>query len=112
MRNHAKIPIRMWIVSQGHKKFLVYMFFRGSVCCHFKKINEKKTIYRWLYYIPNIKLKIMLCYVKYGWKIYWEVWKFGLEKYGILKWKIYVLYIYVILSPKFKKFMMYSIWSV
>ncbi len=93
MRNHAKIPICMWIVSQGHKKFLVYMFFRGSVCCHFKKINgkkkktwENKNIYRWLYYIPNIKLKIIL-YEPFMLNMVWKsTERFGnlsLEKYGI-----------------------------
>ncbi len=53
----------MWIVSWLKKKFMycVYMY----VFCHFKKINEKKPwenifFYRWLYFIPNIKLKIML----------------------------------------------------
>ncbi len=62
------------------QKSVFLFYFRDS--CHFEKINEKnpeknKNIYRWLYYIPNIKLKIMLYepFVKYGLKIYWEVWK-------------------------------------
>ncbi len=43
--------------------YVLFFYFRDYVC-YFKKINEKlsenKTIYRWLYYIPIIKLKIML----------------------------------------------------
>ncbi len=31
---------------------------------------------------------LLTIYVKYGLKIYREVWKFESEKYGILKWKM------------------------
>ncbi len=56
-----------------------------------KKPWENKNIYRWLYCIPNIKLKIML-YEPFMLNMVWKsIERFGnlsLEKYGILKWKI------------------------
>ncbi len=71
----------MWIVSWLKKKFMycVYMY----VFCHFKKINEKKpwenifflqmTVLYTKYKAENNALWAI--YVKYGLKIYWEVWK-------------------------------------
>ncbi len=41
-----------------------------------KKTPEKLKIFTDDYYIPNIKLKMLTIYVKYGLKIYREVWKF------------------------------------
>ncbi len=77
-----KMPIRMWIVSRGHNKvksvFLLLFYFRDDVGCHFKKINENKNIYRWLYY-TKYKAEynaLLTIYAKYSPKIYWEVWKF------------------------------------
>ncbi len=82
-----------------HEKvyFFILFYFRDSVCCHFDKSNDKnpdkiKNIYRWLYYIPNIKVKIML-YEPYillnvVWKSTERFGNLSLEKYGILKWKM------------------------
>ncbi len=54
--------------------------------CYFKKINEKqnKNIYRWLYYIPNIKLKIML-YEPFMFNMVWK----STESFGYLSLEKY-----------------------
>ncbi len=66
--------------------FFIYFFYfilGTTVCCHFDKSNDKNPdkikIFTDDYYIPNIKVKIMLYepfFVKCGLKIYREVWKF------------------------------------
>ncbi len=73
----------------------VYIFYFRDYVCYFKKINEKlwenKTIYRWLYYIPIIKLKIMLnepFMLSMVWKSNERFGNLSLEKYLILKWKM------------------------
>ncbi len=110
MRKHAKHSMHMWIVSRRHKKsflcackslyflFIYYFlqYIRDSVCCHFEKINEKKKpekikIFTDYYYIPNIKLKIMLyepVMLNMVWKSTERFGNLSLEKYGILKWKM------------------------
>ncbi len=56
-----------------------------------KKNLENKNIYRCLYYIPNIKLKIMLYEPFVLNMVSKSTETFGnlsLEKYGIFKWKM------------------------
>ncbi len=55
------------------------------VFCHFKKINEKKPLRKYFFFLQMTVLytkyeaennALWTIYVKYGLKIYWEVWKF------------------------------------
>ncbi len=81
------------ILSRVHKKVscvhanvcicficvFIFMGFMGSVCCHFEKINEKTLQYLLMTVIyTNYRAEnsaVLFLYVKYGPKIYWEVWK-------------------------------------
>ncbi len=92
--------MRMWIVSRGLKKvcvhvkvcfFLFYYYFKDSVGCLFKKINEK-TLWKYKY------LQMTVLYTKYkaennALKIYW-----GLE---IWAWKSMAFYIYLYIFMNF-----------
>ncbi len=86
------IAMYMWIVSRGHKKVscvhvnvgIIYLFFiLGTLYVvtlrkSMKKPWENKNIYRWLLY-TKYKAEnnaLWTIYVKYGLKIYREVWKF------------------------------------
>ncbi len=63
MRKHAKhYNAHVNSFSKAQKSFLCacksFFYIRDSVCCHLEKTNGK--IFTEDYYIPNIKLKIML----------------------------------------------------
>ncbi len=116
MRKHAKhshAHVNSFLRAQ--KSFLcacksLYFFILGTLCVilrkSMKKPWENKNIYKWLYYIPNIKLKIMLhepFMLNMVWKSTERFVNLSLEKYGILKWKMCRNPGYRMLQPEFRK---------